>query len=265
MVFWDKIGLMRNKLTNELTVCGMNAVLALSEVHGEQIKRLFIRTDRLKSFSKFCKYLADQKRPYKICEDAELEQICKSPRHQGVVAIIDEPVILPLTEEDLDRWGQEKSTVLLLDSVGNDNNLGAIARSAAFFGASAIIVSDQDKEARLTTSAYRVAEGGMEYLQFRQVHNVSLFLKDAAQVLWVVGADHRARLRIRDLGPLIAEKSKTHGRRGFILVVGNEEHGLSAEVKAGCSYLARIPGTGNIESLNVAQAATLFLHELYEA
>jgi len=60
-------------------------------------------------------------------------------------------------------------------------------------------------------------------------------------------------------------KSEAHGRRGFILVVGNEEHGLSTEVKDGCSYLARIPGTGNIESLNVAQAATLFLHELYEA
>jgi TrmH RNA methyltransferase len=48
------------------------------------------------------------------------------------------------------------------------------------------------------------------------------------------------------------------------LVVGNEETGLPRAVKDHCSALVRIPGTGLIESLNVAQAATLFLHELYE-
>jgi TrmH RNA methyltransferase len=47
-------------------------------------------------------------------------------------------------------------------------------------------------------------------------------------------------------------------------VAGNEETGLPAEVKSQCSILARIPGTGAIESLNVAQAAAVFLQELYE-
>ena len=51
---------------------------------------------------------------------------------------------------------------------------------------------------------------------------------------------------------------------GIALVMGNEETGLPREVKERCSVLVRIPGTGLVESLNVAQAAALFLHELYE-
>ncbi|MCL2175181.1 MAG: RNA methyltransferase, partial [Treponema sp.] len=54
------------------------------------------------------------------------------------------------------------------------------------------------------------------------------------------------------------------GRQGIALVLGNEETGLPENVKANCSYLLRIPGTGNIESLNVSQAASLFLHTIFE-
>jgi len=75
---------MRNKLTDELAVCGLNAVIAVAEHHPEQINRLFLREDRLASFTKICKNLAERKRPYKICEDDELERICKSTHHHGV-------------------------------------------------------------------------------------------------------------------------------------------------------------------------------------
>ncbi|GHU78285.1 RNA methyltransferase [Spirochaetia bacterium] len=260
---------MRNRLTEELAVCGFNAALALGEYHPEKINRLFLRQDRLSAFSKICKYLAEKKHPYKICADDELERLCKSSRHQGVVAMIEEPVVESATTEDLSRWAAEGRTGLILHSVGNDHNLGAMVRSAAFFDAHFIILSSEDREARLTTSAYRVAEGGMEHVIFRGVRSTAAFLKAASKQMVTIGADPRARRRIRDLGAIIADKAaaKTaaEGRRHAVaLVVGNEETGLPDEVKALCSALVRIPGTGNIESLNVAQAATLFLHEMYE-
>jgi TrmH RNA methyltransferase len=271
---------MRNRLTEELAVCGFNATLALGEYHPEKINRLFLREDRLKAFSKICKYLAEKKHPYKICADDELERLCKSNRHQGVVAMIEEPSVEGATEEDLSRWAAEGRTGLILHSVGNDHNLGAMVRSAAFFDAHCIILSSDDKEARLTTSAYRVAEGGMEHVIFRSVRSTAAFLKAASKQMVTIGADPRARRRIRDLGAIIADKSAAIAaprlkggkaappagsrRPAIALVVGNEETGLPDEVKVLCSALVRIPGTGNIESLNVAQAATLFLHELYE-
>jgi TrmH RNA methyltransferase len=248
---------MRNRLTDELAVCGMNAVLAVSEHHPLTINRLFLREDRLSSFTGICKQLAERKRPYKICEDEELERVCKSVHHQGVVAMIEEPVIEPLSHDDLDLWASEKKTGVLLHSVGNDHNLGAIARAAAFFDVSYIVLNEKDTEARLTTSAYRIAEGGFEHLTVRRITSTAAFLKDASKQLTTIGTDTRARQRIGDLSGIL-KKSK-----GIVLVLGNEETGLPKEVKDKCSCLLRIPGTGNIDSLNVSQAAALFLHAIY--
>lgn len=273
---------MYNRLTDELAVCGMNAVLAVGEYHPQTINRLFLREDRLQYFTGVCKQLAERKRPYKLCEDDELERICKSVHHQGVVAMIEEPVIEPLSLEDLDLWATEGKTGILLYSVGNDHNLGAIVRAAAFFDASYVILNEKDSlfdkdsvnqdslnpALRLTTSAYRVAEGGFEHLTIRRIKNTAAFLKDASKRIVTIGTDIMARRRISDLSGIVKTAKLTdsnpNGKPGIALVLGNEETGLPKDVKDQCSCLLRIPGTGNIESLNVSQAAALFLHAIFE-
>jgi TrmH RNA methyltransferase len=276
---------MRNRLTDELAVCGLNAVIAVAEYHPEQINRLFLREDRLASFSKTCKMLAERKRPYKICEDEELERICKSTHHQGVVAMILLPAIDPLSREDLDEWAQEGHAGIVLHSVGNDHNLGAIVRSAAFFDFKYVVIAgreprpretrdvigddgqddEHEDEITLSTSAYRIAEGGMEHVTVRSVRNTVGFLRSASRQLVTIGTDIRARQRIGDLSRIVGERQKgASGRPGIALVIGNEETGLPANVKDSCSVLVRIPGTGLMESLNVAQAATLFMQRVFE-
>jgi TrmH RNA methyltransferase len=259
---------MYNKLTKELAVCGFNAAAALGEYHPERISRLFLREDRLKQLTGLCKNLAERKRPYKICDDEELERISKSQRHQGVVAMIQEPVVEPASPEDVDRWAEESKTGLVLHSVGNDHNLGAMVRSAAFFDAHFIIISEADDEARLTTSAYRVAEGGMEHVTFRRVRSTAAFLRALSKSVVTIGAENRARLRVGDLGKIIPEKGAALGikekRPGVAIVIGNEETGLPQDVRDACSAVVRISGTGALDSLNSAQAATLFLHRLYD-
>lgn len=258
---------MRNKLTDELAVCGLNAVLALAEYHPEQINRLFLSEDRLELFSGLCKELAERKRPYKFCEDEELEKICKSTHHEGVVAMIHLPALEALSREDLEEWASEGKTGLVLHSVENDHNLGAIIRSAAFFDVKYIVVSaPAEGETWLTTSAYRIAEGGMEHVTVRTVRYTAAFLRDASRHLITVGTDIRARRRIGDLAGIVKDRQKTNrGKRpGIAVVFGNEEEGLPPEVKDACSVLARVPGTGLMESLNVAQAATLFMHRIFE-
>ena len=126
------------------------------------------------------------------------------------------------------------------------------------------MLNGNDGEARLSTSAYRVAEGGMEHLMIRTVSNTAAFLKDASKQLLTIGTDTRARRRLSDLAGILAGPKYAAGRPGAALVMGNEETGLPEQIKAHCSCLLRIPGTGAIESLNVSQAAALFLHYLYE-
>ena len=262
---------MRNRFTDELAICGINTVTAAAGYHPDNINRLFLNEERLKEFSGICKKLAERKRPYKICGDDELEKICKTPHHQGVVAMIYAPQPEPLGREELDEWAQSGRAGLVLHSIGNDHNLGAIARSAAFFDAPLIVLSEADAAAQLTTSAYRVAEGGMEHVRIRTVTRTAAFLKDASRVLVTIGTDIRARQRIMDLPEIIREQGAKlsnpgtagKGRPGIALVFGNEETGLPKEVRDRCSVMVRIPGTGLMDSLNLAQAANLFLYEIF--
>ncbi|MDR0552116.1 MAG: RNA methyltransferase [Spirochaetaceae bacterium] len=256
---------MKNRLTDELAICGLNAARAAAEIHPGTINRLFLRQDRLPLFSGVCKQLAERKRPYKITDDEELSIICKTAHHQGVVAMIERPVVEPLSREDLDLWQNESKTGIVLHDIGNDHNLGALARAAAFFDAHFVVISEREKEAALTTSAYRVAEGGMEHIIIRSVYRTEAFLRDASKQILTVGTSLRARRRIGELRGLIAERqSETKRRPGIALVFGNEEAGLPAQVEEACAVLLRIPGSGKIDSLNVSHAASIFLNECYD-
>jgi TrmH RNA methyltransferase len=251
---------MHNKLVNELAVCGLNTVIAAAQYHPENINRLFLREERLPLFKDLCKDMAQRKRPYKICDDEELLKICKYQHHQGVVAMITDAFVEPLTRDDLDLWAGEAKIGLVLHSVGNDMNIGAIVRAAAFFGAYFVVLAEPEEgDTRLTTAAYRVAEGGMEHVAVRSIKNTGAFLREASKKLFTIAAVPRARLRIGDLPALRAGRSS-----GIAIVLGSEEEGLPEEVTRRCEALMRIPGTGDMDSLNVAQSAALFLHAAYE-
>jgi TrmH RNA methyltransferase len=307
---------MRNKLVNELAVCGLHAVEALGEVHPERINRLFLREDRMHAFGQTCKNLAERKRPYKICADEELERICKTSHHQGVVAMMEEPLVAAASFDDIDQWAAEGRIGLVLHNIGNDHNLGAMVRSAAFFGAYYVIICGEDAvpdagaaepdpeqstpglegAGLLTTAAYRVAEGGMEYVTILHARKTAVFLKSLSKKVLTIGTERRSRQRLRDL-PYIAREWKPgerfrlsnpglladfddvsgygnssgsgnpsrpgRGKTPIAIVMGNEETGLPPEVKEQCSCLLRIPGSGVIDSLNVSQAAAIFLEEAH--
>lgn len=248
---------MKNKQLRELSVCGFDAVRTLADKHPEKIQRLFFNQECARFFGTVCKTLSASKKLYRLVEsDAELEKLSQSVHHQGVVAMISEADIPVLDLETLRKWQEAHERVLVLDRVGNANNLGAIIRSAAFFGIGKIVISDDDEQAQITTSAYRIAQGGMEFIEIYCASSASWLVQASAGKMIRIGADHRAKSKLSDL-PALAGMEK-----GVLIVMGNEETGLSAEVKTSCDHLVRIPGTGNIESLNVAQAATLFLYQL---
>jgi TrmH RNA methyltransferase len=248
---------MKNRQTRELAVCGFEAVRALAEKHPEKIERLFFTQDRARFFGAACKTLAAARKIYRIVEtEAELEKLSQSVHHQGVVAMIREPEIERLGLETLKAWQDAHERVLVLDRVGNANNLGAIVRSAAFLGVNKIVIGEDDEQAEITTSAYRVAQGGMEFVEIWRASSAAWLVNASAGKMTRIGADHRARNRLSDLRNLVSKDE------GVLIVMGNEETGLSPEVKTSCDHLVRIPGTGDVESLNVAQAATLFLYEL---
>lgn len=262
---------MKNKKNNELAVCGFAAVKALGKEHPESIRRFYYSEENSKKFGDLCRFLAQNKVPYNMVESKDLEKLCGSVHHQGVVVMIEEKPPVPLTASITTSWIESGESALLLDRVGNANNLGAIARSAAFFGIKNIILPINESQSLITTSTYRVAQGGMEYVNMYTIRSVVRLLQDMKDKMYRIGTDVRATT------PL-SKVNKGRNNKPVLVVLGNEEHGISQVVKDNCDCLVVIPSAFSmsqekgkeasnpdswpVESLNVAQASAIILYEI---
>lgn len=247
-----------------MAVCGFAAVKTLEKINAQKITRLYFTEDRAPLFGGLCKKMAASKKPYNQVKDPiELEKLCGSVHHQGVVAMIETPEILPLNTAITAMWAAEKQDAIILDRVGNANNLGAIVRSAAFFGIRNIVIPLDEAQSSITTSSYRVAEGGMEFVNIYSVRSISFLLKDMAGKMMRFGTSLDATKKVSEI-------RNTCNGKGALIVLGNEEKGISREVKQNCDELVIIPFAGmgtnaggpKVDSLNVAQAASVIMYEL---
>ena len=256
---------MKNKKNNELAVCGFAAVKKLEKNHPEKITRLFFTEDVAPKFGGLCKKLAKNHGIYNQKPAQELEKLCGSVHHQGVVAMIEAPKIQPLDSDITDSWIKNCENSVLLDRIGNANNFGAIVRSAAFFGIKNIIIPLDEAQSSITTSSYRVAEGGMEYVNIYSVKSSERLLEALDKKVLRIGTALDATKPVSYL-----REVRGKGKKPVLVVLGNEEHGISDTIKKNCDELVIIPWGGMaqgvkesvIDSLNVAQAASIIFYEM---
>jgi TrmH RNA methyltransferase len=138
--------------------------------------------------------------------------------------------------------------------VRNPQNVGAVLRSAAFFGVKAVILGAPAPHPGLPPFALRVAEGGAEHLAFCRTTDLADTLgRLRGEGIPVLGADAHAQGSLATI-----DDSPT-----CVLVLGHEREGLGPRVKAQCSALVSIQGSGALDSLNVAVAAGVLLAELW--
>ena len=239
---------MRNE---ELAICGLSAVRSRFEVKPSSIRRLFFDEATAPRVGDVCSALAAAKKIYRCVEGDELEKIAGSVHHGGIVAIVDRPVLKSPHPDELREWASRGEPLLLLDCIGNVHNLGAIIRTAAFFGVTKLILPDHPSAALPTEATYRVAEGGLDHVEVFLVKRLDWFVLELRKSYTVIGADTRGG------HPDLA----VSGPKPIALVIGNEEAGLADEVAAACDRLVTIPGSGWVESLNVSAAAAILLWE----
>ena len=257
---------MKNKQKNELAVCGFAAVKKLEKNHPERITRLYFTEEVAPKFGGLCKKLAKQHGIYNQKPAAELEKLCGSVHHQGVVAMIEAPKITPLDSDITDSWIANGENAVLLDRIGNANNFGAIVRSAAFFGIKNIVIPLDEAQSSITTSSYRVAEGGMEYVNIYSVKSSERLLEALSQKVLRIGTALDAKKSVS----FLREAAKNSSKKPILVVLGNEEHGISDAIKKNCDELVIIPWAGMnegvtqsaVDSLNVAQAASIIFYEM---
>ena len=240
----------------ELKLCGLAAVKARFARDPASIKRLFFDAPTGRRVGVMCKVLAQHKKIYRQVEPAELEKVSGTLHHGGIVAIVEPPALRVVSSEDVGRWARGRETLLLLDRIGNAHNLGALARTAAFFGVSRLVIPDDPTAARPTDAAHRVAEGGLEHVEVWLAKNLATFARELAAAGYdVIGAATRG-------GRPETTAPASGARKPIALALGNEEHGLAPEIATACTRLVTIPGSGNVESLNVSVAGAVLLWEL---
>jgi TrmH RNA methyltransferase len=236
-----------------LRVAGLPAVSALFATSPGRIERLFF-DDRMKPLtSAFCMALARARKPYRIVPPDELERIAGTVLHGGIVAVA-QPRLLP--ELDLaaaDRWAADGEPLLLLDGIGNPHNLGAIARTAAFFGLPRLVLSDHPEQAQPSDASYRVAEGGLEHVTLYRAQRFAQALEALHRHYRVVGTALGKGEPLADL---------RRGEKPIALVLGNEEHGLPRATLDACDAVITIHGTGAMQSLNVSASAAILIFAL---
>ncbi len=256
---------MKNKKNKELAVCGFAAVKKLEKNHPEKITRLYFTEEVAPKFGGLCKKLAKQHGIYNQKPAAELEKLCGTLHHQGVVAMIQAPEIIPLDSDITDSWIERGEDAVLLDRIGNAANFGAIVRSAAFFGIKNIIIPLDQAQTSITTSSYRVAEGGMEYVNIYTVQSSERLLQALSQKVLRIGTALEATKPVS----FLREASHSKPKKPILVILGNEESGISESVRKNCDELVIIPWAGKaagkecpIDSLNVAQAASIIFYEM---
>ena len=181
---------------------------------------------------------------------ARLDEMSSHGAHQGVV-VKARPFAYADLADVIAAAGDGDALVVLLDHVTDDGNFGAIVRSAEVVGAAGVVIP-KARSARVGTAAYKTSAGAVLHLPIAQVPNLASAiaeLKDAG--FWVAGSTEHAADVVWD-APL-------QGR--LALVMGSEGSGISRLVLEKCDFTCKLPQRGSVESLNVAQAATVMCYE----
>ena len=172
--------------------------------------------------------------------------------HQGFAAVAENLKNADIDDICASAEKKENCCLLILDQVTDPQNIGAIIRSCAAFGADALIVQDKNSP-KESGAMLKAAAGTFEKMPVCRVTNISRAVEKLKKCgFWVIGMDGYAKDEVSSLP-----------REGKLAVImGSEGKGMRRLVAESCDMLIRLPISPDVESLNVSNAAAIVLYEL---
>jgi TrmH RNA methyltransferase len=229
-------------------VAGLAAARAVLSVRPQDVRHIAYAPEARKAVAELLRTAAQHRIAYRELPGAELDKLAGTLHHEGISLQVQARPALSV--DGVIRALADGGFALALDRVRNPHNIGALLRSAAYFGARALLVGGDVGEPRLTPAAVRTAEGGAEHVGVCFAPELCDALDRLARAgARIVGADAHSG------GPL----ARTQLGARCVLVLGNEREGLSPAVRRRCASQVRIPGSGRVDSLNVSVAAGILL------
>lgn len=238
---------------DELRLYGWNAVQALFEHRPQALRKLYLTEALIPRMQPVLKWCVANRVGYRVVEDGDLNKLAATTHHEGLVADVLRAPMLDL-EEWLATLPADKPVLALwLDGVGNPHNFGAILRSAAHFGVAGLLLPPGSTLA-LSGAAARVAEGGAEAVPLVRLPAVP----EAMAQLRAAGLSLAATL-VDGGEDLFASTLPAR----LVYVMGAEGEGMDRALAQECDHQVSIPGTGAVESLNVASATAVLLAQWF--
>lgn len=185
----------------------------------------------------------------KVLELRDLDKMCNG-LHQGIILEVDD-IKTYTFDEVIPNIDKEYPLVVILDHIEDPHNFGAIVRTSEALGVDAIIIPN-DRSVQITGTVVKTSVGTIERVKIINVVNLNNTIKKLKNCgYWVVGTDMNGTCYTD-----IDYKTK------IALVIGNEGKGISRLVSENCDYLAKIPMSGTVNSLNASVACGIFLSEI---
>lgn len=238
------------KKNQEMKVYGRHACLKVFEKRPQDVIRGYFTREGVFEYKTLMKHLADNKLAYHVVEKEEIDTVTRATHHENICLVV-KTKKFPELKEMLGASGRQ--LILCLEEVENPHNLGAIMRSAAHFGVTGILYEAKVPVA-LTGAATRTAEGGAESVPALHLLNwnevLELSKKNGFKTFATSSHDGDSLFKTK-----FPEKT--------LLFLGAEKEGLSDKLLGKMNQLLMIPGTGEVESLNVSNATTAVLTEWY--
>ncbi|NYF36669.1 TrmH family RNA methyltransferase [Stenotrophomonas sp. JAI102] len=238
---------------DELRLYGWNAVQALFEHRPQALRKLYLTEALIPRMQPVLKWCVANRVGYRVVEDGDLNKLAATTHHEGLVADVLRAPMLELEEWLATLPADAPVLALWLDGVGNPHNFGAILRSAAHFGVAGLLLPPGATLA-LSGAAARVAEGGAESVPLVRLPA----LPEAMAQLRAAGLSLAATL-VEGGDDLFASTLPAR----LVYVMGAEGEGMDRELAQACDHQVSIPGTGAVESLNVASATAVLLAQWF--
>jgi 23S rRNA (guanosine2251-2'-O)-methyltransferase len=239
-------------MSDARVICGLQPVREAIAVHGAELRVLVEKNHDAPQLDALVRFAKDRGSRVERVARAELDRTSRGVRHQGAIAFAPALRVRTLEELELPEEGAtERALVVVLDSIEDPQNFGAVVRSAVAFGATAIVWPEHGA-APLTPSTFRASAGAIEHAQLCIVPSLpAALLALKSRGLHVVGLDASGE---EPLDTLALAKDTA-------LVLGAEGAGLHRAVKKSCDVIARLPMRGPLGSINVSAAAAIALYE----
>ncbi|MDM8537175.1 23S rRNA (guanosine(2251)-2'-O)-methyltransferase RlmB [Desulfobacterales bacterium HSG17] len=191
--------------------------------------------------------------PVHTAPHPELARIAGTQKHHGVIAKVSAYPLLSL-ESLIQRLLEKPSGMLvLLDSIHDPHNLGALTRTALCAGAVGMIIP-KDRSSGPTPAASHVSAGSLEHMPLAAVTNLSRAMDRLKQnSIWCHGLDIQGDRSLFDIG----------FPKHTALVIGNEEKGLRRLIREKCDTLIKIEQASTLNSLNASVAGGITMYTFY--